>query len=251
MTVVDSLAKAVWTIPLGGTGYWYLFVLVVFFAVCRALHRVGPALLVASIALYAAAPFVSQLVSNGFPSPVSEVVGDTVIRLLTYFVWYALGFFAPSYVARAAESGWRMLAIALVAYLALVVLQLTGAGTTGARGLAISITGTVVALIIARVLSGWPAARRLGRYLAQRTLAIYLVHHVALATLIWITLGVTDGAGVPRGLGAEWWLTPLLTVTLIAVSCLTYDVAMRSPLRYAFVPPGQTSGRTRIQTSSA
>ncbi len=250
-TVAESVLTAAWTIPLGGTGYWYLFVLVVFFAVCRALRRHGPALLLAGVALLALAPTLSALVERALGDPVGGVVGDTVLRLATFFVWYAVGCFAPAVVARVAAGGAAPLAIAAAGYLVLITLQLVGIATGAATSAALSIAGITTALIGSRLLARWQPARRLGRYLAARTLAIYVVHPVALATLIWLVLRFSGGAGVPPVIGAQWWLTPVLTVALVALSCLLYDVAMRSPLRVLFVPPGRPSSRTTIQASSA
>ncbi|MDO9590012.1 MAG: acyltransferase [Microcella sp.] len=247
VTVVDSLARAAWSIPLGGTGYWYLFVFVIFFVVSRALYRFGPVLLLVAVVLYAAAPAIGLAVASVIPSPVGDVVTDTMMRLCTFFLWYAIGCFAPGIVARVAESDAWMLALATAAYAALTALQLTGAGPSGARSLALSITGIAVALIGSRLLGQWEPVRRLGRYLAARTLAIYVVHPFALAIVIWVTLRFSDGTGVPLVLGAEWWLTPVLTIALVALSCLAYDVAMRSPLRYVFVPPSYSDAKATIR----
>ncbi len=213
-----------WTFTFGGF-YWYLPMLMLFFVTARLLRGV-PVLLVGGAAvLYFLAPDLPRTVGH----PIATDAMLSIIRYCQFLVWFAIGTFARPLVER-----WARMP-ALVA-LGAAVLYVPGAAITYGGGPdltpILSFLGITAALGCSRGLSRLSAPRRLGRYLAERTLPIYLVHPLVL-TLLLIVL--PDMA--PLGAAATTVIVPAAVVVLVALSCLTYD-RTRDGLPWLYATPG-------------
>jgi uncharacterized membrane protein YcfT len=231
-------------IPVGGTAYWYLATLVVFFVTARLLRAWAPTVLLISAVALGLAPHVAPVLT--------ELVGPAgaanAARLCYFALWYFAGCFARGVVERIATANRvPLLPVAVVAFAALAYLVYVR--DVSVPSTALSLTGLVAAVLASRWVSGFRPARRLSRYLAGRTLPIYVLHPVLINLLIIATRPV----GLPSWLAQPWataLLVPLLTVGLTWAAVAIYDAAGRARLGWLFRAPGGDRSR-RQETSTA
>lgn len=231
-------------IPVGGTAYWYLAVLVVFFLTARLFRRFGASLVVLAVAAVGVAPLVAPYLTD----VVGVAAATNVGRLCHFAIWYAIGCFARPVVERVADlPTWPLLPVTGAAYAGLAYLVYV-------RGTAVSLTTvmSVVGLTAGVLLSAWVSSaepvRRLARYLAARTLPIYVLHPILL-NLVIIGVGAAGGGRLPvGGVAVGLLLVPVLSVALTAASVGLYDLSGRVGLRWLFTPPGAPARQPALTT---
>lgn len=238
LEVSETVAAAALSIPFGGTGYWFLYALVVFFVVTRSLRRFGTALMLTAFVLLVMSSIIAEAVTAITPELLDPTLVVTVRRLTTMWFWFTLGCFGRGIVMRVADAGVVVQLIAALSFIALALeVYLIGSADAAFLLFGMSVTGLIASIVLARQLAQIPVVARFGRYVAQRTLPIYLVHPFALAVVIWLVVRSTEGDGIPTDIGAQWWLTPVLSIALVALSVGVYDLAQKTPLRYLFAAP--------------
>lgn len=224
------------TIPQGGTAYWFLPVLVVFFVFAKVLRPIAPlATLVALILLS-----VQSVIGDHLPDFLPNELATNIVRLANFALWYFLGCFAGTAIKRVAGAGSSLLLLGSLAIYAALAYLIYIRGTE----LPLSITITITGLISAVTLSAWATrysgVRTAARYLAARTLPIYLIHPFLLSLIGGLLILAGGGRSVLSQslpvLNAV--AVPVLTVILTAASLVAYDLLMRTPLRLLFKSPG-------------
>ncbi|MGC5616672.1 acyltransferase family protein [Georgenia sp. Z1491] len=218
-------------IPFAGTAYWFLAVLVVFFVTAKLLRRWPAVVLGLTLVLAATAPYLEPVIEESVPS----LATYAVVRVARYAFWYFLGCYAFSAVKRLSElPPWPVLLIGGSAFTGLTAVALLAgldrplAFPLSVAGLAAAVGGSVLAVRSGRV-------RTVSRYIAGRTLPIYLVHPVLINLVVLAALLL--GGPLPPNDALATWLTPVLVAVSVAVSVVVYDAAMRTPLRVLFQPP--------------
>lgn len=209
-----AIRAASWVVSLNGA-YWYLPLLVAFFVVAKLGRRVAPLMLVLAVAGYV---FWTQVPLVGDGVVVDALL--TLRRFLNYFIWFALGAFARPLVVRWARvPGW-VLPLTVVGYVPLA-LVLYGPERSPYQQLltaVLSLLGITFFLGASRIVAEFVPMRRLGAYLAARTLPIYLFHPMILALVIWLTPGFGRQGSI-----VSMWLVPLIVVALTWASCWLHD----------------------------
>lgn len=234
-TYDTTLPRALsWVATLSGA-YWYLPLLAVFFVVTKVTRRAKYAVLVAAVGAYFLWPLLALPTAQG--TLVDGMAFDAVFtlrRMLTFFVWFALGSLARGWVVRWSRAPWWTAVVAVPLYVA-GAMEIYGGDRSPWMEVitpALSVLGITIALVISRSATRWEPVRRLGRYLAERTLPIYVFHPVLLALLIWLT-----GGFGPQGSVVSIWLVPLLVIGLTLAGCVLYD-RLRDVLPWLFRLPG-------------
>jgi uncharacterized membrane protein YcfT len=178
-----------WIVELSGA-YWYLSALVVFFVVTWLARRHRPALLVVAAGVWLAAPVIHGLVA-GLPGQL------TVFRLATFFVWFVLGATFTVALDRLANAP---LLIGVALGLAWFVATFLDRRADWSATPLLNVLGVAAAV----VLCGWaariPRVQPIARYLGGRTLAIYLVHQIALVLLVLALPPIQGGNGMSAAL---------------------------------------------------
>jgi uncharacterized membrane protein YcfT len=224
------------TIPQGGTAYWFLPVLVVFFVLAKVLRPVASLATLGALVLLS----VQSAIDGYLPGFVPDELAINIVRLANFALWYFLGCFAGTTIKRiAGASSVRLILGAAAIYAALTYLIYIRD-----TELPLSITITITGLICAITLSVWATryrvVRNAARYMAARTLPIYLMHPVLLSLIGGAFVWSGGGQGVLSQslpvLNAV--AVPVLTVVITAGSLVAYDFLMRTPLRVLFQFPG-------------
>lgn len=222
-----------WVLSLGGA-YWYLPLLAAFFLVAKLLRKVPAVLMVLAAGGY--------LVWAQVPMPPQEFAGGvafdavfTLRRFLNFFIWFVLGALLRPLVEKWSRLPWPTVLLALPLY-GLGAMEIYGGPRSRWMEVitpALSVLGITVALVGCRALARWEPARRLGRYLAERTLPIYVFHPILLALLIWWSPGFGKQGSV-----VSIWLVPLLVIGLTWASCFLYD-RLRDAMPWLFQMPAK------------
>jgi len=205
-----TLEAASWTFVAAGA-YWYLPALIVFFLATWLLRNTPMVLLGFAIALHAAAPMIRDALGDA----IDPDVRITIYRWATFLVWFALGATArkqieyvahlPAYVAVVTASVYVFAAILVYQY-----------GWTLTPVL--NVLGVVTALIASAQFARFARPVRLGRYLAKRTLPIYLIHPILLAIMVAV-----GGSLIPNTAVLSAVAVPVLVVALTWASVKLYD----------------------------
>ncbi len=214
-----------WTLTFGGF-YWYLPLLMLFFVTAKCLRRLPVLVIGGSIVLY--------ILAGDMPRDVGYPVGNDamllVIRYCQFFVWFSVGAFLRPLVERWAKVPALVMIIAAVLYVPIVARYYSGEELNlppellelGLRRAnltpLLTLLGITVALGLSRLASRLEAVRRLGRYLAERTLPIYLVHPLAVTLLVLVVPPLT-----PLTAGTTTLLVPFIVIVLVALSTFIYD----------------------------
>ncbi|WP_159619707.1 acyltransferase family protein [Ruania rhizosphaerae] len=228
-------------IGFGGTAYWFLSVLVVFFLTARLLRRFRYVLLLVGVALVAIAPLVSSFLVNALDTP--QALASNISRVCYFAVWYFVGCFGRPAVERIATGAtWLTAAAAGGIYVGFAwAIDVGGIADsiTPLLILAMNVLGLVTACQLAFLTAKSGAVQRVSRYLAGRTLAIYVLHPVLLSGLI-LLLRRDDGTTVlPLASPAvDALLFPVVTAMLVVASTALYDLSQKLGARWLFALPG-------------
>lgn len=224
------------TIPQGGTAYWFLPVLVVFFVLAKVLRPVASLATLGALVLLS----VQSAIGDHIPGFVPDELAANIVRLANFALWYFLGCFAGTTIKRIADASSYRLMVGAAAIYAVLTYLIYIRGTELPLSMTITITGLVCAITLSAWATRYPAVRTAAGYIAARTLPIYLMHPFLLSLI--------GGAFFWAG-GAHAFLSqslpvlnaiavPALTFMLTAGSLLAYDFLMRTPLRVLFQFPG-------------
>ncbi len=225
----------------GGDGYWYLSTLVLFFTICRLCRRFPGWLLLGSFILW----FFASLVPSVLPDATPEALAANVYRWATFGMWFVIGAFGRAVVLRiGARPSWDLIAPAVLSFGLCVWLTDRLRDSESFNGIPmskpLSVTGVALLLSVSVLLARWPAAVRLGLYLAARTLPIYVVHAVLVYGIRLIAyeqgwlVQLTDG---PNDLAVLVAL-PLTVVAMVAISTWLADLVAGTKLAWFFTAPG-------------
>jgi uncharacterized membrane protein YcfT len=233
------------TIPQGGNAYWFLSVLVLFFVVAKLGRRFLPYLLAVATVLFGLEPLVTPFLADVLhvPAPLATNLG----RVAHYAVWYLLGIMLSRLVRQieaALTPGLTALFAAL--YLSLAYAHFfhgAAAEIEAALHHVLAVLG-VAALIGASVhVSGFAPVRRLSRFIAARTLPVYVLHPVLIVLVVVLTRQVAARTEmvVPSVLQLFWF--PVLTAMIVAASLGIREAATTLHLDWLFVAPARSSPR--------
>lgn len=232
--IVEVTLRVLSWIPTASGYYWYLPLLAFFFITAKALHRLPWIAVALGVAAYLIAP---QL-----PRDTGSLMGNnamlSLIRYSQFLLWFMLGAFARPVVLWAARAKLPVVIIAAALYVPGVILTQSGGPNLTPW---LSVIGIVAVLGSSRMVSSVAGIRRLGRYLAERTLPIYLVHPFAL-TLIALVLPALPALRTRYTL----ILVPLVVIGLVTLSCLLYD-RTRDRLPWLYRLPGFGLRRSAVE----
>ena len=209
------------------TGVWFLYALALYFVLAKLLAGLPPGWVLAGAALVSA--LSSQL----------GIEQWNRFSVLFHFTYFALGALAPRLVRRLAEgpSGrWGGLLPLTAAYVALAVLLALLPVPISVHLLVASVVGVPLGLRVAAVLARSGAPARLLGWVGRRTLPIYVLHTVVLASMLHLPplLDLEQGS-VVRGV-----LHPLaLSAVAVLVSLAVHWVLLRLGATWLFTMPGR------------
>lgn len=238
----DAFGLVLGGFAFGGTHLWFLTALALFLVVGKLTSR-APRL---TLLLAAGLAFAIRYPLSAWLSPdLPPALTDNIGRWMFFLFWFLLGCSARQAVFWVAARPWRF------ALGGTAVVALTAATGTMIPGefrvpiLAFSGVGALVAWSVLAVRLS-PIAR-LSRYLAARTLAIYVGHAFLLEAL---ALGVMalQRRGVDQLFGSTViaiLFVPVGTALLVFVTTWFYDRCTKSRFAWVFQPPWQ-SQKTRV-----
>ncbi|WP_168209091.1 acyltransferase family protein [Agromyces intestinalis] len=221
---------------LGGLHYWYLPALVVCLVVARLVRRHPVAAVVVSgvVAFGLRSLITPQLAVLGLP-----VLAANLDRWMAFGFWFLLGCFARTFVLGFARLHGAAGIVALAAFVAVTWWQL-GVGVTMLGTTLASLTGVAALVLLSSAASRWAPVARAGRYLAARTLPIYLVHAFAFE-LLAVLADVVDaqtGWRLPLEYGAVTLIVvPLVVACAVGLSTALFALSGRAGFRWIFEPP--------------
>src|SRR5690606_831764 len=123
------------------------------------------------------------------PDGVPTLLASNISRWASFAMWFAIGAFGRSIVLRVGARPWWSLMVPATLGLALCLWlseRLRESESFGWIPMSKPLSVAVVTLLLAVsvLIAQWPAAARLGVYLAARTLPIYVVHAVLVYGLL-------------------------------------------------------------------
>ena len=200
-SVADLLGELVWA----ASSLWFLYALVVYFVVAKAVRRLPPALVIAAAGVLAVS--VSWL----------GIEENNRFSVLLHLVYFLFGAFYPRLLRRIASLRATLPALVglAVAYAGAAWFALTGGLPWSAGAVAASLIGIPLGVLLAvRV-----ADTRLGAGLAwvgQRSLRIYVLHLAVLVALVQLPhhLGERGALGLAAAIGY-----PVVMSALVVLGC--------------------------------
>jgi uncharacterized membrane protein YcfT len=228
-------------IPYAGTAYWFLAVLTVFFVAAKLLRRWPLVVLAVTLALAAVAPYLEPLIDRSLP----ELTTYAIIRVGRYAFWYFLGCYAYDAVERLAHvNPWPLVLGGGAAFVAMTYFSLVR-GYDRPLAFALSVAGLTAAVGASVIAVRAAPVRRLSRYVAGRTLSIYLVHPLLVNLLVLATLHL--GGPLTPNESLATWLAPLITIAGVVVSVVVYDRVSASRAAWVFAPPAALTRERRAR----
>lgn len=233
-------------LPVARAGYWFLLVLVIFFVVAKLLRRWSLIALSVTLLLALAAPWLEAHV---YPElPWLTVYGVT--RITRYAFWYFLGCYGYRYLSRIARiKPFVLIAGGGVTFALLTVIGYR-TGTAAELVFALSVTGLTAMTGLSLWVSRFDSVRRVSKYMAARSLPIYLIHPMLIVLIVTVTR-LVGGADQPNNLLATI-LVPLVSALAIAASIALYNWIAKGPAVWVFAPPALLDRvQTRRRSSSS
>lgn len=217
--------SSLWVFNFAST-YWYLPALVAFFVLARATRRV-PWSIVVGLAL--AARLVADMTYSGDSIFVADLE-MTLYRWSMYFIWFAIGARAVELVDQTRSLARFTWPVVLAGFGFLAHYRMVGEVPFD-LSLIVTMLGLVGSIGLCEALARFEICCRVGRYLAGRTLPIYIFHGLFLA----IIRAVSDPFPELSSMQSAIFLG-LLTFGLVGASCLIWD-ALEKPCWYLFRAP--------------
>ncbi|MFJ6026150.1 acyltransferase family protein [Pseudarthrobacter sp. NPDC092424] len=237
------------TVFQGGTAYWFLPVLVVFFIAAKLLRRHSQLATLMALLVLVAQPAVKRLIPEFVPDTMAANIG----RIAIFALWYFIGCYASTQVKRLADTGTRMLALGAVLMYAGLAHLVYGRGTELPVITVMTITGLVAAIMVSVWASRFGPVRTASRYLAARTLPLYLLHPVILAVVGGLAAFFGGGRStIPQDLAVlNAAAVPVLLLVVTAASLALYDLAVDSRFRWLFKPPLRAAHPAALDVKAA
>ena len=221
-------------LPFARAGYWFLLVLAVFFVAAKLLQRWAPLALTLALLVSVAAPWLEAQV---FPS-MHWLVIYGITKVARYAFWYLLGCYGFREVSRLSHVNPLLLIAGGGAAFGALTWLATSASLAAELSFALSAAGVIAMIGVSAWGVRFETVRRTSRYLASRTLPIYLIHPLLIVLIIVVArlIGVEP---LPDDALATL-LTPLIAVLLLIVSVIVYDRLSKSRVAWVFAPPAWT-----------
>lgn len=210
-----------WVFNFAGA-YWYLPMLAFYFITAKLFRRAGPALLGLAI-------FGYIMATSG---PVPSLTGFwsdawlTVNRYGTFLVWFVIGYLAGPILNWIANLPVVVGLALLASYYPLMKATYIVGGVN--YSLYMSIVGVLGSINVCRFVSRAAPIRRFGRYIAERTLPIYLLHPL----LLYPVVATFRRQVVLDSVQVEFFVVGLVAA-LTAAACLIYAVGRHVPGLFA------------------
>lgn len=217
-SVVDLLGELLWA----ATSMWFLYALVAYFALARALRRLPPALVLGMAACL-------SLGASWLPFEETNRVS-----VLFHFTYFALGAYLPRLVERLAASPVRLRLLLPVFVLLSGLLQALGVPRSVELVL-LSVVGVPLGVRVAVLVGSGAAASVLG-WLGRRTLRVYVLHMAVLAVVVHLP--------VPALPAAALVVLPFAVTAAIVLACLAlHEGLVRLGAGWLFEAPAWVVGR--------
>lgn len=214
-------------IPFAGSAYWFLAVVAVLHVAAKLLHRWPRPVLAATLVVALASPYVEASIPEAWPN----LLTYAAVKASRYAFWYFLG----CYGAQSSEKIARMNPWSTVIGGGVSFAILTYVAWSGQFSAPLSLPLSATGLVAAIGLSTWAVrsarVRTISKYIADRTLPIYLLHPVLINLMVLLSVGL----GGPLKPNDPWAtaLTPVLVIACIVASVFTYDRIL--PTRFAWI----------------
>src|SRR5690606_17172927 len=181
------------------------------------------------IILFAVAANLTIHMSSYIP-PAFDTGNSLVNRVLTYYVFFALGATRPDvWRAISDRANWKMLTLSVSLFIALYVFEYFGAGDSIRATIFLTqFVSIVAAVIICTKIQSTVFGREMAS-VGKKSLPIYLMHAY--------TLEVGGRLYLALGLDAPDIAIIVLTAASVVMSIIAYEVAMRLRLTFLFELP--------------
>jgi uncharacterized membrane protein YcfT len=231
--------------------YWFIAVLPVFFVVAR-LGRDRPrALLAVGIVTYLGSWPLRQVLLGIEPIP--DLAAQGLYRFTEFAIWYIAGFVLRDQILAVASRAGLVAAAGGVTIFVVSVLTLYGGenGTLVDRMLqaAATLSGLFGAIALLPRLAEIPALRRAGSALGSRTLAIYLVHPLAVAAVVATYPGSALGRMLGGSLVTDLLLVPAVTALGVGIAVMVHEGVHRWGPRWLLAAPGSSSATRSVRAA--
>lgn len=243
--ITGYLVERLSGLPLALSGYWFLLVLAIFFIVAKLLRRWAFAILAAALVLAMASPWLEL---HAFPGmPWLTIYGVT--RVARYLFWFLLGCYASRFVSRIANANPITLSVGGGVGFVVLTWYANSTDSGALLGFALSVTGVTAMVGVSISVARIEKLRRAFRYLAVRTLPIYLIHPILIVLLI-IGVRVMGGIAAFDDI-ATIVLIPAIAAMCILVSVLLFNEFSTGRAAWVFALPAWPSriGRRRPRTA--
>ncbi|MCI2958004.1 acyltransferase family protein [Agromyces atrinae] len=235
------LPLAVSTLFFAGAHYWYLPALIVALIIAKLTRRLPLTTLVAAALL----AFNTRTVLEPLVGVLPTILGINLERWFTFTFWFLVGCFARPVIERiAAWPRWAAF-VAVAGFGGLIAVQKT-VGVLALTTALVSVVGIVAAILLSAWASRSAAVVRVGRYLAARTLPIY-VGHAFLFEVVAVIAESSRRAGFAPSIGntvTGVLVIPIVVIAAVAASAALYDASRRWNFAWLYEPPARL--RTRL-----
>jgi len=245
-TPVEALLNFPRRLLAGSSGYWYLYALLLYFIIAKALRRWPIWIILAiAIALNLLRSAVAQW-NRDFMYSID--VGSAMTSIVTNLVFYILGVYYKEIISWVADraSWWRV---------ALIVALVSGYGIWRdsvpeyweMTYLPISLAWIAAGVMAARLLVEYEGPRRFGTFFGARTLPIFVVQFPLLMALSsYLRNNRPEYLSIP----AVQVVFPLLvTLILVFAALLLYRVTQKNIGKYLFEAPRWAVGEHRASAT--
>lgn len=222
---------------LGISPAWYLFALAAFFVFAR-LTRSLPWWIVIGFGLILALAAFER----------DDIIEDQHQLMMRCLVFYLLAIRLPelpSAVAALTQRKWLAVA-ALLLVLALAMDRVAGFRTKLLEDLAAVLFGCIAASQATR---HWPHLGTFGRWLGERTLAVYVMHYFVLAASISLSALLLPQTALDSALLALAY-PPLISVVAVAICLAAHEYLVRNGVGWLFKAPVPRGGPTLKPSAS-
>lgn len=241
----EYMADSLKTIPFGGNAYWFLSILVLFFAVARIFRNALPAIALLALAAFGVASLIDSFIVESLEGPNSLALN--VARACYFSIWYFVGLSLRDQlgsVDRVVRIGTAIVGVVLYGGISYAV-YFAGVGQSIRAALyqVLALIGVVAVVHISVLVAKSQRLAEIAYYLSRRTLPIYVLHPILLSLLVVGVRAMGEGpVSLPvNNLLVDLVLFPALTVLLVIASVLLYDVAIRIGASWLFELPGRRS----------
>ncbi|WP_345265825.1 acyltransferase family protein [Nocardioides nanhaiensis] len=222
---LDLLGELVWA----ATSMWFLYALVLYFVLARALRQLPPAVVLAAAASL-------SLCASWLPFEETNRVS-----VLFHFTYFALGAYLPRLVDRLAASPVPVRVLLPAFVLLSGVLQVLGVPRS-VELVVLSLVGIPLGVRVAVRLGSGPVASLLG-WLGRRTLRVYVLHMAVLAVVVHLP--------VPAFPAPALVVLPFAVTGAIVLACLVLHATLvRLGAGWLFEAPAWVVGRRAVPAMS-